>query len=154
VYVISDGKEYGSDAKYNDVKKYLQTNNISVYATLVHSLPSIPGTGFLDRLHLPFTMRDDILPLYANATGGQIDPEYRTGGIETSFAKLAEQVRTQYTVGYISHEPVLDGKFRPIQVRVLRPNLTVIAEPGYYPTARQNRAPLPASKPATPSPAP
>ena len=56
VYVISDGKEYGSDAKYNDVKKYLQTNNISVYATLVHSLPSIPGTGFLDRLHLPFTM--------------------------------------------------------------------------------------------------
>ena len=52
-----------------------------------------------------------------------------------SFAKIAEEVRTQYTVGYYTHEPFIDGKYRSLEVRVLRPNLTVIAKPGYYPTA-------------------
>lgn len=134
VYVISDGKEYGSTAKYKDVVKYLQTNNIAVYATLVGD-SAVPGLGFLDRIHLPLTMRDDILPLYASATGGQVDPEFRTKGIENSFARITEEVRTQYTVGYYTHEPFIDGKYRSIEVRVLRPNLDVIAKKGYYPTA-------------------
>ena len=139
IYVISDGKEYGSTAKTNDVIKYLQQNRISVWATLVHDLPTIPGTGFVDRVHLPFQMRDNILPLYALKTGGQVDPEMRTKGIETSFAKITEEVRTQYTVGYYSREPFIDGKYRPLDVRVLRPNLTVIAKPGYFPTAQDVR---------------
>jgi hypothetical protein len=31
--------------------------------------------------------------------------------------------------------PLLDEKFRSIEVRVLRPNLDVVTEKGYYPTA-------------------
>ena len=139
IYVISDGKEYGSTAKTKDVEKYLQQNKIAVWATLVHDLPTIPGAGFIDRIHLPLQMRDNILPVYASATGGQVDPEFRTKGIETSFAKITEEVRTQYTVGYYSHEPFIDGKYRSLDVRVLRPNLTVIAKPGYYPTAQDVR---------------
>jgi len=132
VYVISDGKEYGSKASEKEVIKYCLTNNVSVWATLVGD-SAIKGLGFLDRIHLPLTMRDDVLPRYAGATAGQIDAEFRQGGIEQSFAKITEQVRNQYTVGYYSHEPMLDGKYRKIDVRVLRPNLTVIAKDGYYP---------------------
>jgi VWFA-related protein len=138
VYVISDGKEYGSTAKYKDVVKYLQTNKIAVYATLVGE-SSLPGVGFLDRIHLPLTMRDNILPMYTEATGGQIDPEFRQKGIEQSFARITEEVRTQYTVGYNSHEPFIDGKYRSLEVRVLRPNLRVIAKKGYFPTAEDAR---------------
>jgi VWFA-related protein len=138
VYVISDGKEYGSTAKYKDVIKYLQTNKIAVYATLVGD-SAVTGMGFVDRIHLPFTMRDNILPLYAADTGGQIDAEFRQKGIEQSFARITKEVRTQYTVGYYSHEPFIDGKFRPIEVKVLRPNLTVIAKKGYFPLAEATR---------------
>jgi len=148
VFIISDGKEYGSKAKEKDVIKYLQTNKVAVYATLVGD-SSIPGLGFLDRMHLPLTMRDNALPRYAAATGGQIDPEFRQGGIEQSFAKITEEVRTQYTVGYYSHEPLIDGKFRKIEVRVLRPDLTVIAKEGYYPTASDSQ-PLPVTPTAVP----
>ena len=35
IYVISDGKEYGSKATYKDVLHYVQTNKIAVYGTLV-----------------------------------------------------------------------------------------------------------------------
>ena len=143
IYVISDGKEYGSTAKTKDVIRYLQTNKIAVYATLVHGLPSIKGEGFLDKIHLPLQMRDNLLPVYTSATGGQTDPEFRQKGIETSFARISEQVRNQYTIGYYSHEPFIDDKFRKVEVKVLRPNLTVIAKEGYYPTA-QDSIPHPA----------
>ena len=146
VYVISDGKEFGSKAKTKDVIKYLQQNRIAVYATLTGD-SSVDGLGFLDRIHLPLTMRDNILPVYTNATGGQTFAEYRTRGIETSFGKISEQVRTQYTVGYYSREPFIDGKFRQVEVKILRPNLDVIAKKGYYPAAQtaQQQAPRPAT---------
>ena len=138
VYVISDGKEYGSTAKFKDVVTYLQTNQVSVYATVVGNT-AVPGLGFMDRMHLPLFMRDNILPAYADATGGQIDNEFRQKGIENSFARITEEVRTQYTIGYNSHEPFVDGKYRTIEVRVLRPNLTVISKKGYFPTAEAIR---------------
>jgi VWFA-related protein len=149
VYVISDGKEYGSTAKFGQVVRYLQTNQIQVFATIVGD-SAIPVLGFLDRFHLPLQMRDDILPRYAAATGGQTDSEFRTPGIESSFARITKEVRTQYTVGYYTHEPFIDGKFRKTEVRVLRPGLTVIAREGYYPAAAEGAAPksVPASAPA------
>jgi VWFA-related protein len=138
VYVISDGKEYGSKAKEKDVIKYMQTNKVELYATLVGDA-AVPGLGFLDRIHLPLTMRDDELPRIAQATGGQCDPEFRQKGIETSFAKITEEVRTQYTVGYYTHESPFNEKFRKVEVRVLRPGLTIISKDGYYPTASDSR---------------
>ncbi len=133
VYVISDGKEYGSTAKTKDVIKYLQTNKVEVYATLVGD-SSVEGMGFIDHLHLPLMMRDNILPVYTAATGGQFYAEYRTKGIEESFQRITEQERTQYMVGYNTHESFLDEKYRTIEVRVLRPNLNVISKKGYWPS--------------------
>lgn len=141
VFVISDGKEYGSKAKFSEVVTYLNTNKIAVFGTLVGD-SAVWGVGFLDRMHLPLMMRDNILPAYANATGGNFMGEWRQGGIEQSFAKIAEEVRTQYTVGYYTHEPFIDGKYRNIEVKVLRPNLTVIAKKGYYPTAEAAAPPV------------
>jgi VWFA-related protein len=139
IYVISNGNEYGSTAKYSEVVKYLNTNKVAVFGTLVGD-SALWGIGFLDRMHLPLMMRDNILPAYANATGGYFMGEYRQGGIEASFAKIAEEVRTQYTLGYYTHEPFIDGKYRNIEVKVLRPNLNVIAKKGYFPTAEDSKA--------------
>jgi VWFA-related protein len=146
VYVISDGREYGSKAKFSEVVKFLNTNKIGVFGTLVGD-SALPVVGFLDRIHLPLTMRDNILPAYAKQTGGNFDGEFRQRGIETSFAKIAEEVRTQYTVGYYTHEPFIDGKYRSVEVKVLRPNLTVISKPGYWPTAQEST--LPGVRPAS-----
>lgn len=133
IYVISDGKEYGSKAKFGEVVKYLQTNNIQLNATLVGD-SAVWGIGWLDRFHIPYTMKDNILPQYVAATGGQAISEFSQRKIEQSFAKITEQARNQYTLGYVSHEKVLDPKFRSVEVQVMRPGLDVIAKKGYYPT--------------------
>jgi VWFA-related protein len=143
IYVISDGKEYGSTAKFKDVVKYLQTNEIEVDGTLVGD-SSLPLVGYLDRFHLPLTMRDNLLPAYANATGGNFDAEFRTGGIEKSFARIVAEVRNRYTLDYVTHEPLIDGKYRTLEVRVINHgnDLTIITKKGYYPSALLSR-PMP-----------
>ena len=49
------------------------------------------------------------------------------------------EARTQYTLGYLSHESIYDSKYRPIDVRVDRPGLEVIAKKGYYPSGQDYR---------------
>ncbi|ADW70092.1 VWA domain-containing protein [Granulicella tundricola] len=136
IYVISDGKEYGSVAKTKDVIKFLQTNNIQVFATLTGDA-SVEGLGFIERIHVPLMMRDNNLKAYTDATGGALFAEYRQKAIETSFSQVTEQVRTQYTIGYYSREPFIDGKYRKLEVQILKPNLNVIAKDGYFPSASQ-----------------
>ncbi len=138
VYVVSDGKEYGSKATTKEVIKFLQTNQIAVYATLVGDSARW-GEGYLSRFHLPFQMNDNILLKYAQATGGSLDSERSVNGIEKSYMHIAEEARTQYTLGYLSHEPIIDGRYRSIEVRVDRPSVDVTAKPGYYPTAQYFR---------------
>lgn len=138
IYVISDGKENGSKATYKEVVRYLQTNKIGVYGTLVGDSARW-GEGYLSRFHLPFTMYDNRLVNYAAATGGTLDSERNLNGIEKSYQAIAEEARNQYTIVYASHEPLIDGKFRSIEVRVDRPNVEVIAKKGYYPSAEDQK---------------
>ena len=138
IYVISDGKENGSKATYKDVLKYLQTNNIAVYGTLVGDSAQW-GEGYLSRFHLPFTMYDNRLVGYVLKTGGTLDSEKNLNGIEKSYATIAEEARTRYTLVYASHQPPYDGKYRKIDVRVSRPGLDVVAKDGYYPSAQDLR---------------
>jgi VWFA-related protein len=135
IYVVSDGKEYGSRASWKEVVRYLQTNKIAVYATLVGDSARW-GEGWIDRFHLPFQAYDNILYKYVAATGGDMESEGNANGIETSYAKIASEARNQYTLGYLSHESIYDGKYRNITVLVDRPNLVVTAKPGYYPSAQ------------------
>jgi VWFA-related protein len=138
IYVVSDGKEAGSKATYKEVLKYLETNNITVYGTLVGDSARW-GEGYLSKFHLPFTMYDNRLTAYVLATGGTLDSERGVNGMETSYAKLAEEARVRYTLGYYTSEPFIDGKFRKIEVRVERPGLEVYSKDGYYPSARDSQ---------------
>ncbi len=136
IYVISDGKESRSKANYREVVRYLERNQIAVYGTLVGDSATW-GIGYLDRFKIPLLplSPDNILPRYTDETGGHLYSEFSTNGIERSFAELAALARTEYTIGFISHIPVTDGRYRTIEVRVKRPDVTVVAKKGYYPTA-------------------
>jgi VWFA-related protein len=136
IYVISDGKESRSKANFHEVVRYLQSNQVGVYGTLVGDSATW-GLGYLDKFKIPLLplSPDNILPRYADATGGHLYSEFSENGIQRSFAELAALARTQYTLGYYSKLAVLDGKYRVLDIRVLRPNLDVVAKKGYYPTA-------------------
>jgi VWFA-related protein len=136
IFVISDGKEYGSKATWPEVRRYLQTNKITVDATLVGSSARF-GERWIDRFHLPFEMYDNVLYKFTTATGGDMYAEGGVNNMEKSYQKIAEEARTQYTLGYLSDESIYDAKYRSIDVHVDRPNVNVTAKLGYYPSAQE-----------------
>jgi VWFA-related protein len=138
IYVISDGKDVRSKASVREVIRFLEGNNETVYATMVGDAATW-GIGYLDRVHLPLIPQENVLPRYANATGGVLEAQLSADGMERSFAKIAKEIRTQYTLGFYSHLPTLDGRYRTLDVHVERPNLEVKARQGYYPTATMQR---------------
>jgi hypothetical protein len=52
IFVISDGREIGSDASYSDTLKVLLTQNVIVYAVGVEGA-AIPGYGKIQKVHIP-----------------------------------------------------------------------------------------------------
>lgn len=139
IFVISDGREYRSDASYGDVLRVLLTNGIMVYGVSVEG-SAIPGYSRLERLHLPKLGYSNILPKYANASGGEILSEYSKNSIEGVYQQLIGTARNEYTLGY-NTRATPSSTYREIEVRVdrpscktdLRPCVNVYAKPGYYP---------------------
>lgn len=131
IFVVSNGREYGSRASYEQVLKVLLTQNIAVYAIGVDSA-ALPGYRELGKLHIPTQGYTDILPKYANATGGDVINEMSREAIESAYQQITLQARNQYTLGYNTTQSP-SSKYRDIEVRVKRPGLLVTAKHGYYP---------------------
>jgi VWFA-related protein len=134
IFVISDGREYGSKASYGDVKKVLLTNEIQVQAVSLGN-SALPVYDKLERFHLPRQGYDDLLPKYASATGGVEHRELTRNSIEEMYAQIMGEARNQYTLGYTPSRPKTPTAvaYRSIEVVVHRPGLKVYARDGYYP---------------------
>jgi VWFA-related protein len=134
IFVISDGREFGSKASYSDVKRVLLSNEIQVQAISVGN-SALPVYDKLEKFHLPRQGYDDILPKYASATGGAEHRELTRSSIEEMYGQVMSEARTQYTLGYTPTRPktLTNVAFRDIEVVVHRPGLKVIAKQGYYP---------------------
>ena len=130
IFVVSDGREYGSTANYNEVRKFLLSQNISVYALGVDTA-AMPVYDKLNRIRLPGFGYGDILPKYAIDTGGETFAEFDKQSIERAYAKVTEFARNQYTLGY-NTRATLSSTYRSIDVHVHRADLVVIAKSGYY----------------------
>jgi VWFA-related protein len=134
IFVISDGRESGSKASFNDVKRVLLSNEIQVRAVAVGNT-ALPVYGKLERLHIPDQGHGDLLPKYASATGGMpVYTELSANAIEEVYAKAMSESRNQYLLGYTparSKVPTASN-YRSIDVRVLRPGLKVYAKDGYF----------------------
>jgi VWFA-related protein len=148
IFVVSNGREYGSRASYEQVLKVLLTQNIAVYAIGVDSA-ALPGYRELGKLHIPTQGYTDILPKYANATGGDVINEMSREAIESAYQQITLQARNQYTLGYNTTQSP-SSKYRDIEVRVKRPGLLVTAKHGYYPLPPPRDKPESAAQQAPP----
>ena len=130
----------------------LLTNGIAIYAVGVEAAAT-PGLNKLDKLHIPAQGYTNILPKYANATGGDVIDSYSQGAIETAYQAITSQARNQYTLGYTTPQRP-SSNYRDIEVRVKRPGLLVTARHGYYPLPPSRETPQETPADATQNPQP
>ncbi len=147
IFVISDGRELGSTADFDEVRRVLLTNNIAVYGLGVDTA-ALPIYDRLNRIRLVGFGYGNILQRYADATGGQTSAEFDQQSIEQAYSKITDAARNQYTLVYYAKSTVSSG-YRVIDVRVHRANLVVTAKSGYYPLP-----PAPSLQQSAPQPAP
>jgi Ca-activated chloride channel homolog len=68
----------------------------------------------------------------AATTGGRVyKPDYNPNGLTTAFESIAEELRSQYSIGYIPQDEGEKGQRKQIRVRVNRPNLVIRARDSY-----------------------
>jgi VWFA-related protein len=139
IFVISDGRERGSQASYKDVLKLLETHGIQVKAVVLDQ-GALPGYKQVEKLHHVFRQGyADILPKYTNATGGgDIFTELTRNSIEVAYAQITSEARNQYTLGYSPKAVAGSSAYRGIEVLVNKRGLNIYTKVGYYPvpTAR------------------
>ena len=79
-----------------------------------------------------------------DSTGGRVfNADNSAGGLTRTFESIAEELRRQYSIGYIPENPGQTGQRKQIKVRVNRPNLVIRARDSYI-VGTQNQTPTPA----------
>lgn len=112
----------------------------------IGSLPadnSISLTQMQDELRIS----QDSLRLMANDTGGIAvlnSNDFRTG-----FSRILDENSSYYVLGYYPSNDKRDGRFRNVQVRMLKPGLRVRARRGYYAPKGKAEEPKPAGREGT-----
>jgi VWFA-related protein len=74
----------------------------------------------------------------SDETGGHVFTVDKKHPLNEVFKEIQDEMRNQYSIGYESTNPVRDGSFRHIEIKVDSPDYRVQARSGYY--ATQNEA--------------
>ena len=135
IFVISDGREMGSQASFRDVLRVLLAQGIQVKAAVVEG-SAIPGYNKLEKFHLPLQGYSDLLPKYTAATGGgQVYTGFSRNTIENAYADITSDVRNQYTLGYLTRATVSE-KCNDLEVKIDHPGLKIYARDRVCPAAQ------------------
>ena len=75
---------------------------------------------------------DSVLHKFSDSTGGRVIQVNSGKGTSEAFQQIANELRTQYLLGYTPTNTKLDGTFRRIEVKLRTGNAKVNARRGYY----------------------
>lgn len=84
--------------------------------------------AMLDQLYMK---ADSYLEELANKSGGRLLRADTLGSLPDAFARIAAELRTQYSLGYYPTNAAHDGQYRRVKVNTTRKDVLVRARPGY-----------------------
>jgi Ca-activated chloride channel homolog len=78
------------------------------------------------------TPGDKLLKRFAEETGGQAIYPFKIEELEDSFRQINQELRSQYSLGYLSKNPKRDGTYRKVEIKVAEKGLRLNYRKGYY----------------------
>jgi len=118
--VLSDGGENGSNTTLSDAVQEAQRTNTLIY-TILFSDGGF-GSDFGKR----------VMQRLAKETGGSYFEVSKKMTIDQVYGQIEEDLRSQYSIGYVSDRPATISEFRRIQLTVKKPGLTINARDRYW----------------------
>jgi Ca-activated chloride channel homolog len=127
IVLLTDGEDTASLVTDEQVLELARKTEINIYSI------RLAGDRSADRLRPSFSQASYVLTALSRETGGQVFFPASLNELESVYDRIAEELRTQYSVGYVSSNRRQDGKWRRIVVRVPdREGVTVRHKLGYY----------------------
>ncbi len=129
VVVVSDGEDTSSLVSYEEVLDLAKRSDTSIYTIALRDAEESRTKGFNEA---EFVLRD-----LAQQTGARSFFPERVDDLAGVYDRIAEELASQYALGYVSKNNKRDGAWRRIVVRIARPDAAARAKQGYFaPTPR------------------
>ena len=118
--VLSDGGDNGSEQTLESAVQEAQRAETLLYTILYSDGGFGPGGG------------KRIMEALARETGGRFFEVSRKLSIDQVFAVIQEDLRSQYSIGFVSDRPAALSEFRRVQLSTRRAGLTAHARDRYW----------------------
>ena len=133
IIIMSDGLDTNSAVSYKEALDAAVRSEAAMYVvSKTEAIKQLAIKEYEDVPHEVFVNADLALRKLSFETGGRVLYPNTFGQLGDIYAQVDEELRNQYTIGYVSSNPNKDGTYREIRVRVNAPGATVSARPGYY----------------------
>ena len=111
--LYTDGGDTRSAIALGEVMTLVRASDVTIYAV-----------GFLEHQSSSArVVQRAQLTRMAETTGGQAFFPTAMKDVEAAYDKVVAQIRAQYSLGYVSTNTAFDGRWRRVQIRLVRPDL-------------------------------
>ncbi len=124
IIVLSDGEDTSSLVSFDEVLELSKRSNTAIFSIGLQSDDSRSRTGFREA--------DFVLRQLAQETGGRAFFPERIEELPAIYRQISDELSSQYSVGYISANPLRNGQWRRVVVRVDRDAVSARTKQGYY----------------------
>jgi Ca-activated chloride channel family protein len=126
IIVLSDGEDTSSLVSFEEVLDLSKRSETAIYSIGLRAGegPSTATRGFKEA--------EFVLRQLAQETGGRAFFPNQLADLNNVYGQIADELSSQYIVGYTSRNPKRDGSWRRVVVRVGRPNLVARTKQGYF----------------------
>jgi Ca-activated chloride channel homolog len=127
IVLLSDGDDTSSLVGFDEVLDQVKRSNVGIY---------VIGLRSPDSRLAPTSEGDFVLRQFAQQTGGRAFFPQRAEDLAGVYAQVAEEIASQYVLGYVPGSPRAGTAWRNISVRVAKPDCLARTRTGYFASAR------------------
>ena len=124
IVMLSDGEDTSSLVGFDEVLELAKRSDTVIYSIGLRS------RNF--RMRREFFEANFVLRQLAQESGGRAFFPEHADDLPEIYQRISDELSSQYALGYVSTNPLQDGRWRRIIVRVDRPNVAARTKQGYY----------------------
>jgi VWFA-related protein len=124
--LLTDGQDEGSQLKIKDAIEAAQKSDSIVYVLLC------ADRGFYGGFGGGYSGEGEMKKLTQETGGRVIEVGNKYEKLKEGFDQIANELRSQYNIGYSSTNAALDGTFRKVEIHATNKDYKIQSRAGYY----------------------
>jgi Ca-activated chloride channel homolog len=124
IIILSDGEDRSSDHTLKQAMEMALRAETTIFAISVNK-GGFFGVGSSQE-------GDKVLKEMSQETGGKTFFPFKIEDLDDAFRQINQELRSQYSIGYVSTNPQQDGTYRKIEIKVQDKALKLNYRRGYY----------------------